>query len=176
MREKRFILFWIILWLILSSQLNAQTLKLPYQDIGACPFECCTYREWVGNKETIIHKQMRDGSPVAFKIKKGEKVRGVTGVVITTVAGKVKVLKSQTLENSKVKVKKGETLLILTYLGEGYFRFWYKGKFFEENADLDGIKVVSQPKSVWWVKIKNRKGQIGWTRLSENFDNQDACG
>jgi hypothetical protein len=153
-----------------------QTLKLPYRDVGACPFECCTYRDWFANKSISVFKTSNTKSSVAFRLKKGEKVKGVTGVVTTSVAGKVKVLRNHTFENSKVKVKKGDTLLILTYLGEGYFRFWYKGKFFEEDANTNAIKILSQPKSVWWVKIKNRKGKIGWTISDGNFDNQDQCG
>ena len=51
---------------------------------------------WVTNKDTIIYKEMRDGSPVAFRVKKREKVTGITGVVITTKAGQVKALKSFT--------------------------------------------------------------------------------
>lgn len=172
-------LVYVFLFIILfacSGQIFAQTLKLPYKDVGACPFECCTYRDWFAGKSITVFKTMNTGSPIAFKLKKGEKVKGVTGVVITSVAGKARVLKSRKLDDSSVRVTKGDTLLILTYQGEGFYRFWYKGKFFSENADVDGIKVISQPKSVWWVKIKNRKGQIGWTISDGNFDNQDQCG
>ena len=176
MSKKCIAVFLFIIIFVVSSQIFAQTLKLPYQDVGACPFECCTYRDWFARKPIVIFKTMNADSPIAFKLKKGEKVRGITGVVITSVAGKVKVLRNQTFENSKVKVTKGDKLLILTYLGEGYYRFWYKGKLFEEDANADGIKVLSQPKSVWWVKIKNRKGQIGWAISDGNFDNQDQCG
>ncbi len=176
MSKKYFLVIGLSILFLATVPGFAQNLKLPYKDVGACPFECCTYRDWFAKKPISIFKTMNSGSPIAFKLKKGEKVRGVTGVVITSVAGKAKVLKNQTFENSKVKVKKGDTLLILTYLGEGFYRFWYQGKFFEESADIDGIKVLSQPKSVWWVKIRNRKGQIGWAISDGNFDNQDQCG
>lgn len=162
--------------LLATVQSFGQNLKLPYRDVGACPFECCTYRDWFASKPISIFKSMNSSSAVAFRLKKGEKVKGMTGVVVTSIAGKAKVLKDVTLENSKVRVKKGDTLLMLTYLGEGYFRFWYRGKIFEESADVDGIKFLSQPKSVWWVKIRNRKGQIGWTISDGNFNNQDQCG
>lgn len=176
MSKKYFLVIGLNILFLATVSSFAQNLKLPYKDVGACPFECCTYRDWFARKPISTFRTMNSGSPVAFKLKKGEKVKGVTGVVITSVAGKARVLKDVTLENSKVKVKKGDTLLILTYLGEGYFRFWYRGKSFEESADVDGIKVLSQPKSVWWVKIRNRKGQIGWAISDGNFDNQDQCG
>lgn len=176
MSKKYLALFGLGVVLILTCQTFAQSLKLPYKDFGACPFECCTYRQWIAKKNLVLYKKMGDKSPVAFKVRKGEKVTGVTGVVITNVAGKAEVLKTRTLESSKVQLTKGDTLFLLTYLGEGWYRFWYKGKFFEEDGYADGIKILSQPKAVWWVKIKNRKGQIGWTKSSNEFDNQDQCG
>ncbi len=176
MSKKYFIAIGLSILFLATVSGFAQNLKLPYKDVGACPFECCTYRDWFARKPISVLKTMNSASPIAFKLKKGEKVKGLTGVVITSVAGKMKVLKSQTFENSKVRVKKGDTLLILTYLGEGFYRFWHNGKFFEESADIAGTKVLSQPKSVWWVKIKNQKGQIGWTISDGSFDNQDQCG
>ena len=177
MSKNHFTLFWVILLFAASSQITAQTPKLPFKDVGACPFECCTYRQWTAKKDTTIYKEMRDGSPVAFKINRREKVTGITGVVITTKAGKVKALKDFTFENAKVKIKTGDIFYTLTYRGEGFFLISFKGKRLEEQVfDDDKMKVLIEPKSIWWVKIKNRKGQIGWTKLSENFDNMDACG
>lgn len=164
-----------LLLLVLSNQSDAQTLKLPYKDVGACPFECCTYRQWSAKKQTTIYKEMKDGSPIAFRIKKGEKVMGVSGVVITTKAGVVKVLKNNKL--GKVNLKAGDTLYILTNLGEGFQKIWYKGRIIAEQVYDDSLfKQLSEPKSIWWVKIKNRRGRIGWSKLPENFDNKDACG
>lgn len=169
------ILFGILF--IVSGQIFAQP-KLPYVDVGACPFECCTYRQWIANEDTVLSKNMSDKSPIAFKVKKGEKVTGVTGVVITTKAGIVKVLRNTTIDDSnKIPVKAGETLYLLTYLGEGFYRTWHRGRIvvgvYYENSD---VKQISEPEGVWWIKIKNRRGQIGWTKESGNFENQDSCG
>jgi hypothetical protein len=162
---------------ILNVCAFAQAPKVPFSDAGACPFECCTYRQWIANKDTIIYRQMRDGSPIAFRVKKKEKVRGLTGVVITTKAGQVKALKDFVTETEKVSIKAGDIFYLLTYRGEGFFVISYKGKRFEDSVtDEDKIKVLNQPVSIWWVKIRNSKGQIGWTKLNENFDNMDACG
>ena len=38
------------------------------------------------------------------------------------------------------------------------------------------MKVLNGPVAVWWVKIRNRRGQVGWTKFPENFDNKDSCG
>jgi len=148
---------------------------VPYIDRGACPFECCTYRRWDVVKPTLMRSAMRDTAPVSFRLKAGEKVVGMTGVVITTQPGIVRVLKKTTLAN--VSLKSGDQLFLLTNLGEGFSKIWFKGRIFDGDPYDDAIyKTIREPKSVWWVKVKNRKGQIGWSRQPENFGNVDRCG
>lgn len=176
MHKKRLAIILFCFLLISSGQILAQP-RLPYKDAGACPFECCTYREWTANKATVLRTKMSEGALVAFRVKKGEKVTGVTGVVITTKAGVLKVLRNTTVGENKVRVKAGEFLYLLTYTGEGFYDTWYKGKIFSDSFhDNAALKLVSEPTSVWWVKIKNRKGKVGWTKMPDNFDNKDACG
>lgn len=176
MRIKSLALVLFGLLVMSAGPTSAQGPKLPYKDVGACPFECCTYRGWVANKNTIIYKEMRKGSPVAFRVKKRERVTAITGVVITTKAGQVKALKSFTTD-SGVQIRANDIFYLLTYRGEGFYLIWYKGKKFEDQAyDQADMKVLSEPNAVWWVKIRNRRGQIGWTKLPENFDNKDSCG
>ncbi len=176
--------FLFIFFVVTGSQIGGQTLKLPYKDVGACPFECCTYREWVAKKPAVLLKQTSDKSTKVFTVVKGERVIALTGMVLTTKAGVGKALRNTFLEYNdeknnttyQVKIRKGETFSILTYHGEDAYSVWHKGRLlsarFESNIDL--FK-VSLPKSVWWVKIENRKGQIGWTKAAENFDNLDSC-
>ncbi len=172
----RFCVF-LAISLMLGYGVFAQTPKMPFTDVGACPFECCTYREWTVKRETVIYKEMRGGSPIAYRVKKSDKVMGLTGVVITTRAGRVKALKDFTFAHTKVRVKAGDIFYTLTYRGEGFFLIWYKGKKFEsEVSEESKMKFLVEPASIWWVKIRNRKGQIGWTMKVENFDNMDACG
>ena len=166
----------LIISLLFANNSFAQSPKVPYKDVGACPFECCLYRQWTANKNITLYKQMSEKSAIAFRIKRREKVTGMTGVVITSEAGTVKALKDFTFPESKTPIKAGEIFYILTYYGEGYYQVFYNGKYFmEEVFDQDHMKVLSNPKTVWWAKIKNRKGQIGWTKLPENFDNKDSC-
>jgi hypothetical protein len=61
---------------------------LPYEDSGACPFECCTYREWAVQAETTVRSARDDAAPVAFRVRPGQRVTGVTGVVVTTKLGR----------------------------------------------------------------------------------------
>jgi hypothetical protein len=174
MSIKYFLFVFLCFLFFTGGQTLAQSLKLPYVDKNVCPFECCEYREWVATKATTVYKEMRDGSAAAFTVKKGEKVDALTGIVITTKPGQVRILQNTNLDG--LSVKKGDILSILTYHGEGFFTVWHKGKFSQiEILDERTMKVLSQPKSIWWVKMKNKKGKIGWTRLPENFDNKDSC-
>jgi hypothetical protein len=183
MSKKHFILYGFMALIALSVQTFGQKLSLPFRDVGACPFECCTYREWKANKPTVLLKNMSGNSPAVFKVKKGETVQAVDGMVITTKAGIGRALSDTTLDfddwkkntTRKVSIKKGERVLILTPIGEGFYKVWYKGLILQAQMDSSQFKTIIEPKYVWWVKVKNRKGQSGWTNLDENFDNKDSC-
>ncbi len=56
---------------------------LPYLDWGACPFECCTYREWRTVKAVTVLQERRRKSSVSFLLKPGDRVVALTGVVVT---------------------------------------------------------------------------------------------
>ena len=174
--------FLLFLSLLLIAAKNDSP-PTPYYDYGACPFECCTYRSWTAKADTVIRKDHSDSSPVVGSIKVGETVEGLTGVVITTKPGKVKILKAITLgSEKKISLKAGDIIYNLHYVGEGYDLFWYHGQTYEDQTSFkkDGKtyswQVLSMPKWVWWAKIKLSDGTIGWTHELKNFSNIDACG
>ena len=161
-----------------------------YEDYGACPFECCTYRQWTVNADTIFYQDRSPNSPVIYRAKKGEHVTGLTGVVITLQPGKALVKKATTLgrEPHQVQLKPGDVLYVLHYLGEGYYKFWFRGRIYEDELPSvndrlsaaeqarQAIQPLSDPQTVWWVKVKNKRGQIGWSKQDDHFDGMDACG
>jgi hypothetical protein len=164
-----------------------ETPKLPFYDWGACPFECCTYQEWEAEKAVTAYSQRSETSPPAFSVAKGEKIRAVTGVVITTRPGVVRLRsagKYGYLATSKVpepqrSLQSGEFIYTLHYEGEGSYLFWYKGKTYSDgigdSGDDDHFEVLSQPEYVWWAKLKNAAGTIGWTNKMEAFAHVDRC-
>jgi hypothetical protein len=157
MPKKYIVLFFISVLIFSIGETFAQTPKLPFRDVGACPFECCSYGQWIANKETIIYKQMRDNSPIAFRIKKREKVTGLTGVVITKKAGTVKALKdltvkefSQDFTKIEFSIKSGDVIYVLTSIGEGFYQLWYKGKFFQDGIyNEESMKILTMPVADW---------------------------
>jgi len=185
----RFTIRVMILSIFLAGSLtSAQDIKppSPYLDRGACPFECCTYRRWTVEANTVIYKERTTTSGVAFRVKKGERVNGVTGVVITVKPGKVIVKKPQTIgQDRKVHVKAGDILYVLHYEGEGFSKIWFRGKIYSDeipplpgpdNKPSTDFQIVSKADAVWWVQVKNSLGQIGWTKQTDHFGNMDACG
>lgn len=159
---------------IKDAAMNPQFPPIPYEDQGVCPFECCTYRRWIAAKNTAIQLDRNGNSPALFNINKGEWVSALTGVVITTVPGKAKVLRPTTING--IQAKNGEIVYLLTYQGEGIYETWYKGKKWKPYPDMSALEIMESPESTWWVQIKNNKGQVGWSKEPDNFDNRDACG
>jgi hypothetical protein len=160
-------------------------------DEGACPFECCTYREWTVKADTPLHAKPNDTAKIIGKARKGTKVQGLTGLVIVTKPGQIEVLRPHTGESGRA-YRPGDTVWVYTERGEGFFRVWYKGEMYDEEAsfmyqDMGGWdrcvdegncwgKRKSFPSSVWWVKVKTSNGTVGWSKTPENFGNVDACG
>ena len=100
---------------------------------------------------------------------------GVTGVVITTQPGQARALKAAVIGG--LRVRAGEIVYLLTNLGEGSSKVWCKGKLGEaEVYDITLFKILKEPQAVWWVKVKNSKGQIGWTDQTKHFNGMDSCG
>jgi hypothetical protein len=172
----------VLLFLRASSSAQAQP-SLPFYDWGACPFEGCTYRRWEAVKSVTVWTG-RDRRHVAFTIKPKEWTRGITGVVITTRPGVSKILVKMTLGNkAKVALAPGDLLYTLHYLGEGFDLFWFRGKTYSDqiSGDVDPdppppgteIQIISRPEYVWWVKVRNAKGQVGWTDQTDRFTNMD---
>jgi hypothetical protein len=165
----------IFVFSVISAFAQKSGPRMPFIDKGACPFECCTYRTWTVDKATVVRSAMRDGASVAFRLRKGERVRGLTGSVITSQAGEVRVLKTTKIGN--LTAQSGDVVYLLTYQGEGYHKVWFKGRISsEETYDTALFRSIREPKAVWWVKVRNSRGQIGWSREPENFGNKDECG
>ena len=127
---------------------------IPYQDNGACPFECCVYREWSAKKVTVLRADRRNDSPVIFTVRKGDRVTAITGVVITTRPGRLKALRRTRVCPSPadckhgVTVEAGDVLYLLTYRGEGYYTVWYKGRLFVDSYDENrNVQHLSEPEA-----------------------------
>jgi hypothetical protein len=178
MPKRSILIVGLFLLAVGGLQTHAQP-ALPFYDWEAGPCEYCLYGEWTAVKQTpLFHRMDSRRSSIAFTAKKNEKLTAVTGVVITTQAGLGRALKATVLRRydkatdtySDVKIKSNETFHILTYHGEGVYTVWFKRQLLEASLDQREFLTLSKPRFTWWVKIKNNKGQIGWTRQVRNFN------
>jgi hypothetical protein len=148
---------------------SGEELKPPniFVDKGACPFECCTYREWVARTDLTL-LDTPDGKKVVGQIKKGEKVLAMTGEIHSV---PLQIVSPRDYPDARVKA--GDTIYLLHYVGEGFWKVWHDGKLVEiDDLPQKGLK----PKITWWVELKTTAGIVGWAIERHNFENQDACG
>jgi hypothetical protein len=174
----------LVMWLAASRA----TPPLPYEDWGACPFECCQYGEWTALSEIPIYASRNAKTSPIATLRKGVKVFAKTGVVITTKAGEVELLEEKTLgegREPRVVVPKGGRIYPLRYLGEGYEKFWYDGAIYsafigvaEPGRVYEGFRVLRRWEDDWWVSVSTRDGRKGWVLMTRKtrFDGTDRCG
>lgn len=158
--------------------------KLPYLDRGACPFEGCTYREWTALKSAVVYDTWEEKRRQVASISAGEKVTGITGVVITFRPGVIRMDR----DLPEKGLRSGDTVLVYTNLGEGFAKVWFKGRFYSEfditfaawpdHAACGGAKCTAAftdvGKSAWWAQVKLSSGRVGWVEMgSGDFDGVD---
>lgn len=155
-------------------------LIFPYDDRGACPFECCTYRTWTAKEVIAIRRTRRADAPVIFRVRNGEQVDALTGIVTTVRPGRARVGKSAMVAG--IRLEATDDVIVLRYVGEGVWKAWFKGAFFSVEVSDDGpapedhLRMIERPRTAWWVQVRNRGGEIGWTDRPNDFDGTDACG
>jgi|SRR5580765_414605 hypothetical protein len=153
---------------------------------GACPFECCTYRDWSVDKQTVLYLKPSVGSKKVGALETGESATGLTGEVHATPV-------RFTVKRLHDAYNPGDILWVYSYSGEGIFTVWRNGRLVGEDLGFSpyggtGGNRCEQPsqscwgtleselKSNWWVKVKTKGGIVGWSNQPEHFGNKDACG
>lgn len=177
--------FFTFLPFMLAGPLAAAQERPPanYENWGVCPFECCEYRDWIADEDIPVHESRSYQSPVVFHLHKHEKFRALTGVVVTEKAGVVLIDKSvqdgyiKGIDKPQLSLRRGDKIYMLAPLGEGTYRFWFKGKVYSSGTDLATMPGVDgkDAKMTWWKQVENNAGKRGWT-TSEKFSNADGCG
>lgn len=126
---------------------NADQPPKRFVDVGACPFECCKYRQWTV-RDSVQLLDRPYGKRIVGVLHKEESVQGLTGEVIS-----IPVAVKADREIPETPIKAGDTFYVLHYDGEGYWKVWFHGKTtFVHQSVID----VPKPKTEWWVKVKKR--------------------
>jgi hypothetical protein len=159
--------------------------ELPYFDWNACPFEGCAYKQWTAKEAIPVYDTWNGSRRKVVSLKAGDKVTGVTGVVITYRPRRIRIDKDRPEE----KLKRGDVVWTYTYQGEGTFKAWFNGAFHDyfdatfvcsadqpARSDCAGA-VLEDGKHAWWGKIRLKSGRTGWVDMGKSmFDGVDLLG
>ena len=162
---------------------------VPIREEGACPFECCIYREWTAEDTILVYLKERDTTKVAFLISPGDSFDALTGNQYVLKLGLVIV--TDTIPEGwshGSPLVPGDSIWLLSNGIEGDFPAWEGGgrftALFEWWANgLDGgsgegdvCKLIEWPETEWWVKIKAKSGRVGWIKMEGvHVSGSDQC-
>jgi hypothetical protein len=135
-------------------------------------------------KELEVYDTWKQTRQSSARLSKGDKVLGITGVVITFRPGVIRMDRDLPEQN----LKRGDTILTYTYRGEGFSSVWFDGRF-DHEFDISFAKwpdgqgcggthcaatYVDLGEKVWWAKIKLKSGRTGWVNMdTAEFDGVD---
>lgn len=143
-----------------------------YVDVGECPGEGCKYDEqWVAKQPVTVLAEPRANATTLFTIPQGESVRTITGEV-HTVPGRFVVHRDED------EFAVGDTVLVYTYLGEGYFRVLHNSLLKDANLHFSpwgggsGTRcdnpqfcfgtLQKDLEFEWWVNVRTQNHMEGW--------------
>jgi hypothetical protein len=154
----------------------------------ACPFECCRFGQWVATEGVVLYDRP-GGSTEVGRVAKGEKVVAVTGEVHLEPIPVLVRFASPFGFSAQV----GSIVFLLDRKGEGTGNIWVNGKIVNgeqmwirnicrlasrecwgEYVVPEDAKKVEQ-ESEWWVSIRMRSGEVGWTKEARKFNGFAGC-
>ena len=175
--------------LSVTAAASAQAPPKIFVDRGVCPFECCVYRRWTVRSDTVLYDRPEGTKPVG-KVRKDETVNAI--------GGQVRVIPTpMTVVFKHGDFHVGDRVYLLTYLGEGLMKVWFRGEIYVEEVpfiqsamprDDDLWPTCTRPDAwcwgriekrepyAWWILIKTGQGERGWTKQYDHFGRTDACG
>ena len=164
---------------------------------GACPFECCIYRDWVAEAPVVVRAEPRRDATVVGTLPAGARFDADTGFVRIT--GAQLVVVTQPVEAWRHRpgrrdggrpdtIAVGDTLLVLEHLGEGHVmmthgddlvsaeQFWAAADGWTPHGGPSGT-VIGEHAAEWWARVRTAAGDTGWIdAYASELGNVDACG
>jgi len=145
---------------------------------SACPFECCLYRTWTATTEVGLKPEPRRGVPPSEgTLNAGEPFEADSGFVRVT--GIMLVVPHDTV----MGYGPGDTLLVLDYVGEGFYNLWDGGEvrevagFWGAESSLRVAETLGRWQREWWTHATGAEGQVGWFSPDSvpDIDGADGC-
>lgn len=163
---------------------------------GACPFECCVYRDWVAEAPVVVRARPSASAAVVTTIPANARFEADTGyvritspqLVIVTDTVEAYRLAARPEGGEPVRLAPGDTLLVLDYEGEGQYQLTdgsvlYSAPQFWPNAEgadpYGGAKgrTIGAHAAEWWAHVTTADGTEGWIdAYASELGNVDACG
>lgn len=142
---------------------------------GACPFEGCTYGDWMVTKRSPLRSSPDAGAEIVAWLEAGDWVQATRGEVVTTEPGHAVLRETYTgrAGGRSFVIPAGEDVYLYTYRGEGAWLGWHRGAPVDVIA-LTEEEIRSRPMSTWWVFVITSSGTSGWAERTDNFTNSDV--
>jgi hypothetical protein len=184
----------LAMFVLFDAALPAQTEQLtpPALPVFAwheCPFEGCMYGPWTAAARVTLYSTWKKSRHKVGALNAGDKVVGVTGVVITFKPGLIRIDRDFTgSPPDNLAFKRGDTILTYAYHGEGETAAWFKGRYYEHldmtfAAGAGGClsdcfaTYIDEGQKEWWAEVKLRSGKTAWVLMDgAKFTGVDALG
>lgn len=141
---------------------------------GACPGEGgCTFGEWIAKEEVPVYAERSTTSPLLYRVKKGEKVRGLEAV-LHVVNPRTCTAQRRTVGylggGRELPIPAGTKLTISYYEGEGYALTEYQNTELSVSLIDDTFKCSEdEPDETLWLKVRSKSGRVGWSKDRAKF-------
>ncbi|MEO7458353.1 MAG: hypothetical protein ABIY52_18990 [Gemmatimonadaceae bacterium] len=160
----------------------------PFVVAGGCPFECCGYGKWLIESSARMRANPTVASPITATIPRSTRVTADSGFVRLTRLGRVTFRAPYRFRTSSQEFSRGDTILVLDYVGEGAYNAWARGKsmqveeYWSANPrDTNSARLLAAPRSEWWSHLTWKSGgreRQGWLYMHGNVKvwGADGCG
>ena len=162
-----------------------------------CTVECCGYGDWIAPSRAIAKRHSRTSSETAFVLGPGDTVTALTGHVSVTSPGVAVFTDRFTVQAFemaqgaakavRLHMRRGDSLFVIMINAEASDAVvWHHGRTFVLGSGLAVFaihvatpeapyNVISMPTIDWWVRVRNRSGQLGWLRNQARFAGANDC-
>jgi hypothetical protein len=171
-----------------AALLAAWRARIPAQQLvrpGACPFECCTYGNWIAGSEIPLRASADHSAAVFASMATGQPFRADSGKVVVTSLRLIAMKDTITgyLGDAVHRFVAGDTLVLLDPIGEGHFNVWYRGRvlpaegIWDPPNDTLRTARIGRHAHEWWVHATLPDARRGWFLAdSVRLRGADACG
>jgi hypothetical protein len=171
--------FALVLGITLAGASVANGQDPVFIERGACPGELCEYGIWLASSDVSVRESPDVSDSMVGRIQAGELVCALTGEV-HAVPGEFVV------KHRHGRYAPGDTIVVYTYRGVGWFLVEFSGERFEEDlgfspwggspgrrCELDlecWGELRRELEFDWWIRVDNLSGVSGWVLEAKGFD------